>query len=107
VSGNYQKIGRTVIFQAQLGIGSTTTFSGNIWIGLPFATPGVMAFLATLYNGSTFNPIWCYASNSAAELFAMNTASTYAVLEYASSTKPVTLGNNMRFYVSGSYESTT
>lgn len=105
-SGAYFKIGRQVTFWAQFGVGSTTSFSGNIWIGLPFTANGQYALQATLYHvtNGNFYPIWCYASGNAAELFAVNAASTYGVLEYATSTKPVTLATNSRFYVSGAYE---
>jgi hypothetical protein len=107
-TGGYVKIGRTVIFWAQFGVGSTTTFSGNIFIGLPFTANSQYALQATLYTvAGGFFPIWCYASNNAAELFAVNSASTYGTLEYATSTKPTSLTTSSRFYVSGSYEATS
>lgn len=108
-TGAYIKIGRTVIFWAQLGLSNTATYSGNIWIGLPFTANSQYAFQATLYNPAVgFYPIWCYGSGNAAELFAVNAASTYGTLEYATSTKPSTLtGQTCRFYVSGSYEATS
>lgn len=109
-SGAYVKIGRTVIFWAQLGVTPSTTFTGNIWIGLPFTANSQYALQATQYNGSTglFYPVWCYASSNAAELFAVNAAGTYGSLEYCNSTKPSTIsGTTSRFYVSGSYEATS
>ena len=107
-SGSYVKIGRTVAFSAQFAPGSTTTFSGSIWIGLPFTANSQYAFQATLYDiSSGFLPIWCYGSGNAAELFAVNTSATYGTLSYVNSTVPVTLATNDRFYVSGVYESTS
>lgn len=106
-SGAYIRIGRTVIFWAQLGVTPSTTYTGSIWIGLPFTANNQYAFQATQYNGTTglFYPIWCYASGNAAELFAVNAASTYGSLEYANSTKPSAIsGTTSRFYISGSYE---
>jgi hypothetical protein len=106
LTGAYMKIGRTVSFWAQLGVGSTTTFSGSIFLSLPFTANSQYALQATLYTTAYgFWPIWCYASGNAAELFAVNTAGTYGALEAANSTKPTTLATNSRFYVSGTYES--
>ena len=105
-TGAYSKAGKTVSFWAQLGIGSTTAFTGNIWLGLPFTANSQYAFQATLYDSSTgtFYAIWCYGSNNAAEFFGINTAGTYGTLAYASSTVPLALATSDRFYVSGTYE---
>jgi len=107
-SGSYSKLGKTVVFQCQLGTGSTTTYNGSlIKVSLPFTAVSQYALQATFYNGINFYPIWCYASGDYAELYAVNAASTYGILANVTGTVPVTLGASMRFYISGSYESTT
>lgn len=108
-SGGYVKIGRTVAFAAEIGFTPSTTYTGSIFVSLPFTSNRQYAFQATLYDATYgFYPIWCYGSGNAAELFAMNAAGTYGALEYCNSSKPTTLsGKNGRFYISGVYEATS
>ena len=97
-------IGKTCFFSWSLVLGSTTAFTGNVAVGLPYPTASRNSFPATLEDTGT--------RNYAASARNVATASTAAVRQSVTgvgnvnATNPFTWTTGDLLVVSGSYETT-
>lgn len=114
IAGAYYRVGRFVTFRAILTFGGTTTVSGSVGIGLPFAAASssigkLYGYIQDASPATTYPAFVTLSSTTVATVAAINASATYATTTATSSTVPISGGFAASdvIAVSGNYEAAT